>query len=517
MSASADSDPLAALGIIIPIDNKDFQCTQRTLEKATACKIALESFYHTFFKSLRERQERRNNLERLMKRKRFPPSKQNLLRKALYQKESEFIRLRRQKLTGNLFHSLKLIGRGAFGEVRLVRMKGTDEVYAMKKLRKSEMIKKDQVTHVLAERDVLADDLTNKSPWVVRLYYSFQDSEYLYLIMEYVPGGDMMTMLINKDTFTEDETRFYIAQTIAALDDIHQLSYIHRDIKPDNLLLCQKGHLKLSDFGLCTGLTTKKFSTLYKTLKGASPTLQKNDMMAMSRQERMASWRKKRKHVAFSTVGTPDYIAPEVFMQKGYGKECDYWSVGVIMFEMLVGYPPFCSETPTETYRKIMNWKETLQFPPDAQLSPAARDLIERLLCESSKRIGLNSVDEIKKHPFFKGIDWENLRKGDGPFKPKLTGPTDTSHFDEFSDDDDDDQFGAITSQPTPAHPDPAAGSSSSAAAKRNLKASDIPWIGYTYKSFDAVRARWGATDPTGGKMQDEFDFFGSSKKSNKK
>jgi serine/threonine protein kinase len=351
-----DDNPLEKLGIQLDPVDSELECSRRTLEKSTACRIALESYYENFFRGLRERQERRRALEGMMQKRRIAAGKRQKLREALYQKESEFIRLRRKKLTGNVFESLKIIGRGAFGEVRLVKMRGTDEIYAMKKLRKSEMIKKDQVTHVLAERNVLADHLATKSPWVVRLFYSFQDADYLYLIMEYVPGGDMMTMLINEDTFTEDATRFYIAQTIEALDCVHQLSYIHRDIKPDSmflifhwlavyvfflltffffildLLVDVDGHIKLSDFGLCTGLQTSRFSTLYNVLKNQNPELRDTDNRPLSRKEKLASWRKKRRLVAFSTVGTPDYIAPEVFMQKGYGKECDFWSVCFFVF-----------------------------------------------------------------------------------------------------------------------------------------------------------------------------------------
>jgi len=417
-----------------------------------------------------------------MRRAKLTSEKQKALRKALFEKETEFIRLRRRRLTGALFESIKIIGRGAFGEVRLVRMKNTNEIYAMKKLRKSDMIKKDQVTHVRAERDVLADSnyFHGSNPWVVSLFYSFQDADYLYLIMEYVPGGDMMTMLINKDTFTEEQTRFYIAQTITAIDSIHQLGYLHRDIKPDNLLLDRDGHIKLSDFGLCTGLTTTRLETLYKTLKGQSPTLQQSDLRGMSRKERMDSWRKRRRMVAFSTVGTPDYIAPEVFMQKGYGKECDWWSVGVIMFEMLIGYPPFCSETPTETYRKIMNWKETLRFPDDAQISPAAKDLIKRLLCGQYER--LSTVEDFQRHPFFAGIDWTKLRSGKGPFVPELASPIDTTYFEEYEE---------LEEAPLT---DPKLPTDCGSGTRWKKTDKDIPWIGYTYKSFDAVKARWGTT-----------------------
>jgi len=451
------------------VEETEEDYSRKTLEKAAAAKFTIQQYYHNYFRSLQEREQRRKKLEEKMSQLNYPESKREKLRKELDKRETGFIRMRRMHLTQKAFESVAVIGRGAFGEVRLVRMKTTKDLFAMKKLKKSEMIKKDQVAHVRAERDALTD--CNQNPWVVNLFYSFQDRDFLYLIMEYVPGGDMMTLLIKYDTFTEDQTRFYIAQTILAIDSIHQLGYIHRDIKPDNLLLDLNGHIKLSDFGLCTGLQTKQFSALYKKLISEATDLKKTDVDTKTQREKINSWKKKRKVLAYSTVGTPDYIAPEVFMQKGYGKECDWWSVGVIMFEMLCGYPPFCSETPTETYRKIMNWKETLQFPEEANLSPEAQDLIRKLCCNQEDRL---KVEEIKRHPFFKGIQWDKMRdpSNKGPFVPQIDYPEDTQHFEEY-DLDDSDKTHAVE----PARP----------SARKVFSAKDIPFIGYTYKSFDAV------------------------------
>jgi protein-serine/threonine kinase len=192
--------------------------------------------------------------------------------------ESSFLRLRRTRLGLDDFRTVKVIGKGAFGEVRLVQKVDTGKIYAMKTLKKSEMFKKDQVgsnsgfptaltpaqlAHVRAERDVLAE---SNSPWVVQLYYSFQDSSYLYLLMEFLPGGDLMTMLIKYDTFSEDVTRFYMAECILAIEAVHKLGFIHRDIKPDNILIDKNGHIKLSDFGLSTGFHKQHDSAYYQRL-----------------------------------------------------------------------------------------------------------------------------------------------------------------------------------------------------------------------------------------------------------
>lgn len=326
------------------------------------------------------------------------------------------------------------------GEVRLVRQKATGKIFAMKKLKKSEMVRRGQVDHVKAERNLLAEV---NSRTVVTLYYSFQDDQFLYLVMEYLPGGDVMTLLIRRDTLTEEETRFYLAQTVQALETIHAHNFIHRDIKPDNLLLDKDGHMKLSDFGLC-----KPVDPAYQ--QAVLPDILENEATSSAdaarglpaaddpkRAEELANWHKNRRRLAFSTVGTPDYIAPEVLLKKGYGLECDWWSVGAIMFEMLMGYPPFYSDEPMTTCRKIVHWRHHLRIPEDAPISVEARDLIERLLCDGDQRLGTSGgVNEIKSHKFFKGLNWDKLYTMTPPYRPVVSHDLDTQNFEDFEEDE---------------------------------------------------------------------------------
>uniref|UniRef100_A0A3P8NA80 non-specific serine/threonine protein kinase n=1 Tax=Astatotilapia calliptera TaxID=8154 RepID=A0A3P8NA80_ASTCA len=417
--------------------------SNHTKERVTMAKVTLENFYSNLIAQHEEREMRQQKLEKVMDQEGLADEEKRIRRSEHARKETEFLRLKRTRLGLEDFESLKVIGRGAFGEVRLVQKKDTGHVYAMKILRKADMLEKEQVGHIRAERDILVEA---DSLWVVKMFYSFQDKLNLYLIMEFLPGGDMMTLLMKKDTLSEEATQFYIAETVLAIDSIHQLGFIHRDIKPDNLLLDSRGHVKLSDFGLCTGLKRAHRTEFYKNLNHSLP----NDLTSqnMNSKRKAETWKRNRRQLAFSTVGTPDYIAPEVFMQNGYNKLCDWWSLGVIMYEMLIGYPPFCSETPQETYRKVMNWRETLVFPPEVPISEKAKDLILRQV------FVLHYYDHIRERPAAIPI---NIRSID-----------DTSNFDEFPDSD------ILT--PTGTYTD--------------LKNKDWVFINYTYKRFEGLTAR---------------------------
>ena len=418
--------------------------------------------------------DRRVELETKLAQDRGSDERKSRQLKALGQKESQFLRLRRTRLGLHDFHTVKVIGKGAFGEVRLVQKTDTGKIYAMKTLLKSEMFKKDQLAHVKAERDVLAEA---DSPWVVSLYYSFQDADYLYLIMEFLPGGDLMTMLIKYDTFSEDVTRFYIAECVLSIEAIHRLGFIHRDIKPDNILIDERGHIKMSDFGLSTGFHKTHDSAYYQRLlegkKDVAPQSNRNSVMndqifmTLSSRDKIATWKANRRVMAYSTVGTPDYIAPEIFLQQGYGMECDWWSLGAIMFECLVGWPPFCSENAHETYRKILAWRETLYFPDDVHLSPEAEDLIRSLITSADRRL---NIEQIKNHAFFRGVDWTTIRNIEAPFVPQLKSMTDTAYFPT-----EDLENVDPNPNPTPTAPNQTAGLEGEGG---------LAFVGYTFKRF---------------------------------
>jgi len=395
--------------------------TAKAQERADKMKVYLDQHMKSKFGEIEERRERREQLEKTMESMKLSQDVKKQMQLKLEQEETNYARKRRKKLTVNDFETVAIIGRGAFGEVRVVRKKDNKKVYAMKVMKKNEMLKKNQVQHIRAERDVLA---LADNPWVVKLHFSFQDDRKLYLVMEYLPGGDLMTILMKYDILTEEQTRFYIAETALAIWSVHQINYVHRDLKPDNILLDRDGHIRLSDFGLCKAFDGPPVPYLeqYKEeSKNGGKDVDKDDS------KRKGSHRNRK--LAYSTVGTPDYIAPEVFAQTGYGQECDWWSLGVIMYECLVGYPPFYAEDPMSTCRKIVNWRKTLVFPDEARLSNDSRDLITKLINDSAHRL---TFDEIKNHRFFKGVDWDNLRKFKSPLVPNVMSETDTQNFDKF-------------------------------------------------------------------------------------
>ncbi|XP_042313227.1 serine/threonine-protein kinase LATS2 isoform X4 [Sceloporus undulatus] len=420
-----------------------------------AFKFYMEQHVENVIKTYQQKINRRLQLEQEMAKAGLCEAEREQMRKILYQKESNYNRLKRAKMDKSMFVKIKTLGIGAFGEVCLACKVDTHALYAMKTLRKKDVLNRNQVAHVKAERDILAEA---DNEWVVKLYYSFQDKENLYFVMDYIPGGDMMSLLIRMEVFPEKLARFYIAELTLAIESVHKMGFIHRDIKPDNILIDLDGHIKLTDFGLCTGFRWTHNSKYYQKGK-AEAEGQDGNRGSHIRQDSMEPsdlWddvsncrcgdrlktleqRAKKQHqrcLAHSLVGTPNYIAPEVLLRKGYTQLCDWWSVGVILFEMLVGQPPFLAPSPTETQLKVINWENTLHIPSQVKLSPEASDLITQLCCAAEERLGRNGADDIKAHPFFDSIDFStDIRRQPAPYVPKISHPMDTSNFDPIEED----------------------------------------------------------------------------------
>jgi len=392
----------------IPLETllKNKKISQRTYEKAKIAKEYIERRYN-----LKTNKDSKYNaiLEKLNS-KDISVEEKNKILSELQHQESEELRKSRQKQTIRDYESLTIVGRGAFGEVHVCREIKTGNIVAIKKIKKDLLAKKNQIFHVRNEQLFMSKA---KSPWIVDLKASFQEDDFLYLVMEFLPGGDFMNLLIKKDKLTEEEAKFYTAEIILAVESIHKLDCIHRDIKPDNILIDKNGHIKLSDFGLA-----KVSDKLYE-----KNTTKDGDFKP-----------KKRTHKKlYSCVGTAYYVAPEVLNKKGYGQEIDWWSVGVIFFEMLVGYAPFCAQDTQEVCFKILNHEKYLEVPSDVTLSKEATDLINRMISDSDKRLGKNGADEIKAHPFFKDVDWEHIRETmKPPFVPEIKNDYDTKYFETF-------------------------------------------------------------------------------------
>lgn len=304
------------------------------------------------------------------------------------------------------FDIIKLISNGAYGAVYLVKHKQTRQRFAMKKINKNNLILRNQVEQVFAERDILS---FADNPFVVSMYCSFETKKHLCLVMEYVEGGDCATLLKTIGPLPPDMARFYFAETVLAVEYLHSYGIVHRDLKPDNLLITALGHIKLTDFGLSKMGLMSLATNLYEGYID-SETRQFSDKQV---------------------YGTPEYIAPEVILRQGYGKPVDWWSMGIILYEFLIGCVPFFGETPEELFAHTVN--DDIEWPDsdDWDVQPESKDLITQLLQQNPRdRLGTGGAHEVKEHVYFKGLDWNSLLRQKAEFVPQLSNEDDTSYFD---------------------------------------------------------------------------------------
>ncbi|XP_067885535.1 microtubule-associated serine/threonine-protein kinase 4 isoform X2 [Heterodontus francisci] len=303
------------------------------------------------------------------------------------------------------FETMKLISNGAYGAVYLVRHKETKQRFAMKKINKQNLILRNQIQQAFVERDILT---FAENPFVVSMYCSFETKRHLCMVMEYVEGGDCATLLKNMGPLPVDMARMYFAETVLALEYLHNYGIVHRDLKPDNLLVTSLGHIKLTDFGL------SKVGLMNMTTNLYEGHIEKDAREFLDKQ----------------VCGTPEYIAPEVILRQGYGKPVDWWAMGIILYEFVVGCVPFFGDTPEELFGQVIsdeiNWPEGDEAP-----ASDAQDLITMLLRQNPlERLGTGGAYEVKQHNFFHGLDWNGLLRQKAEFIPQLESEDDTSYFD---------------------------------------------------------------------------------------
>ncbi|KAJ5155159.1 hypothetical protein N7492_007962 [Penicillium capsulatum] len=544
-----------------------------TVEAASVAKVYLELYFSSIFQNLDPRVQRQHELEQHIFAFQAAPEEQMNIRRSWLQQENEYLRQCRTLKTSMQcigkgeavsvagYEVIKVLGKGSFGVVRLVRERAggtkplTDEdaairtspldilrsavdgtkhgrrkfmtgerkeVYAMKVIRKSDMIRNSQEGHIRAERDFLI--ASERSRWVVPLITSFQDVHHLYLVMDYMVGGDFLGLLIRKDILREEWTRFYVAEMILCIEEAHRLCWIHRDVKPDNFLISAAGHLKISDFGLAfnghwshdqnyynnqryslldrlgidvAGDAEDQANSAAEAKKGPTSDLSLQGLGDCAKYQAPSTdllcWRnrKERRRFAKSVVGTSQYMAPEVIRGEMYDGRCDWWSLGIILYEVsffqpdlcgkcllmsrkqcLYGFTPFACENRHDTKLKILQHSRTLQYPrekpSDKLVSQDAIDLIGRILQEREFRLCSpryqandvltgrpvsasflysmdprhrniasyfvypNDASDIKSHPFFRGIRWHQLHMTQPPMVPRVRNWEDTRYFDSW-------------------------------------------------------------------------------------
>ncbi|KNZ56290.1 AGC protein kinase [Puccinia sorghi] len=385
-------------------------------------------------------------------------------------RERALLRKRRTKLKLDSFHIIVQVGQGGYGEVYLARHKQSKEVVALKKMKKKTLLKMDEVRHVLTERDILT--ATSKSDWLVKLLYAFQDPDCIYLAMEFVPGGDVRTLLNNSGVLKEEHAKFYATEMFVSVDSLHRLGYIHRDLKPENFLIDRTGHIKLTDFGLAAGsLNPGKIQSLKHRLDEA-------------KDENLQLWR--------STVEMKT-------IYKTQRLQDPRWSLGCILFEFLSGYAPFAGSSPEETWANLKNWSKVLRRPhydkPEDQifnLTDEAWMAIVALINAKEKRC--SSLEQVKQLAFFEGMEWERMREVLPPFIPSLDSEIDAGYFDDFGNPEEMKKYGEVFEK---ARAVELVQDRSDPDGKNNCRG---VWVGFTFKGGKTAELLRGA-DPSASNL----------------
>eukprot|EP01135_Chromosphaera_perkinsii_P002559 Nk52_evm75s224 gene=Nk52_evmTU75s224 len=334
------------------------------------------------------------------------------------------------------FKLLETLGTGTFGRVFLCKPVVSDdpeEYYAIKILKKIEVVRLKQIEHILSEREILS---MIDHPFIVNMKSAFQDIPNLYMVLEFVCGGELFSHLRKAGRFSNEMTRFYASEIALAIEYLHEKDIIYRDMKPENLLLNYKGHIKITDFGFAkvledrqvlkkgmAGVVAEVFGSIVRVL---------TDCCLFCVVSLLLEW-----HLhwcrTWTLCGTPEYLAPEIIQSKGHGKPVDWWALGVLCYEMLAGYPPFFDDNPFGIYEKILAGK--LHFPPHFDV--AAKEFVKKLLtADVTKRLGnlKGGADDIKKHKWFKGVDFDVVVKSQvhAPIVPEVAHKGDTRNFEKY-------------------------------------------------------------------------------------